>query len=279
MKLFIFTIATDVYNNFIDDQINSIDNLFPNIIEKNYIIITDNTSLYNKENILSKTLLSNVFIYEIIDMLHDLIMVNRLNYMIYFLKKSNIEYSDNDLFIYIDADTKFFQKTKEFWDEFYHKVIQYDMFITKYPLGYFQGEYEQAKGSRELDEFCGSYNLTKNVNWIQMSLFGGSIKMLFNLYNDIYLNMLKQDLQKNIYNRHIPVLHDESYMMKIVNDNPNNYNIYVDNLSTIIFCPDYKVDPWNLTDNDMLTFFKNAIVLQKYDYCKKTNKRQIIVAK
>lgn len=256
----IVTIMTGPYNNFLEGQLNTLNNLFPNQ-EKTFTIVSDLDNQLNNYD-LSKFNVTKFNWFKILDLPYTYIVSLKL----YFVLKAieQIEYNDDDLLLYCDADTLYLEKSNDFYNELYNKFIKYDLIFTIHPLYYENHNFVYAYANIKTVERSYNWKVQDvNINkGIMGSIYCGKISKLKQLNKDI-LYLQNIDLNKNIDDRHIPKCSDEEYINKIVNDhingNRNDYNILCERLNQIFNAEKYLQE----------TCFVN----QKYDVSIKESKR------
>ena len=248
----VVTIMTGPYNECLKGQLDTLNNLFPNK-DKTFTIVSD---LDNQLNNYDLSKFNNIKFnwFKIIDLPYVYILTLKL----YFVLKAieQIEYDDNDLLLYCDADTLFLEKPIDFYNNLYDEFIKYDLIFTIHPL------YYEDHGIAYVWAHAGEKDRAHNwevknadINKVLItSLYAGKISKLKQLSKDIlYLENI--DLNKDLYDRHIPPCADEEYINKVVNDHINEYR------------HDYNIlcDRFNQIWEQEKYLQENCFVSQKYD--------------
>lgn len=277
MKLHVITIATGVYNIYLNDLINSIFNVLQKELLKFNIdidinIISDKN--YISENSEHNNIIKN---YHIIDMPYPLIPLSKLLYIYDVYKVNN--YDLNDKFIYVDADSYFISDCD--YSTIVNDILDNDMVFAISPW-----IWDKELSSYYTISLCENpkYNSASyrknpvNKNFSQTSFFSTSGLMLNKLNNIIY-NYVSLDLNINVNNRYIPKMSEQSYINKFLDEQLNNNNILIDDCKI-------KVDKYIFNDysdlyinnpkkyKDYINKFSNKIfVIQKMKYHLKDKKR------
>ena len=277
MKLHVITIATGVYNIYLNDLINSIFNILQKELLKFNIdidinIISDKN--YISENGEHNNIIKN---YHIIDMPYPLIPLSKLLYIYDAYKVNN--YDLNDKFIYVDADSYFISDCD--YSTIVNDILDNDMVFAISPW-----IWDKELSSYYAISLCENpkYNSASyrknpvNKNFSQTSFFSTSGLMLNKLNNIIY-NYVSLDLNINVNNRYIPKMSEQSYINKFLDEQLNNNNILIDDCKI-------KVDKYIFNDysdlyinnpkkyKDYINKFSNKIfVIQKMKYHLKDKKR------
>ncbi len=256
----VVTIMTGPYNNFLEGQLNTLNNLFPNQ-EKTFTIVSDLDNQLNNYD-LSKFNVTKFNWFKILDLPYTYIVSLKL----YFVLKAieQIKYNDDDLLLYCDADTLYLEKSNDFYNKLYDKFINYDLIFTIHPLYFDDHSFTYAFAHAGTTDRAHNWEV-KNVDTnkvVMGSLYGGKISKLKQLNKDI-LYLQNIDLNKDLYDRHIPPCSDEEYLNNVVNDHINNYRT------------DYNIlcDRYNQIFGDEKYLQETCFVNQKYDGSIKESKR------
>ena len=281
-KIWIFTLATSVYNEYLEEQYKTFSNLFPNH-EKVMVVISDQKPIKAEIN---KHM--DIRYYKIVDHPYPLVTLSKY---IYVCDAIPYDAKDNDMFVFIDADTKFLEKNSEFYDNLYNKFNHYDLIFTVAPWQNIYNRYFSNKPhfmekynsyAHYMNDFGGvsEYDITDKTTYCQTSFFAGKIGKLkefneevkklmsidLNKINDNYSHLGRQELS-----RHIPLASEENYTNKIINDHIHNksdkFNILIGNF---ILC-DYN--PFNEIKPIILNDFSSIFLDQKYNFNIKRHKR------
>ena len=279
MKLHVITIATGIYNIYLNDLINSIFNVLQKELLKFNIdidinIISDKN--YISENSKYNNIIKN---YHIINMPYPLVNLSKLLYIYDVYKVNN--YDLNDKFIYVDADSYFISDCD--YSTIVNDILDNDMVFAISPWIW---DKELSSSDNYVISLCENpkYNSASyrknpvNKNFSQTSFFSTSGLMLNKLNNIIY-NYVSLDLNINVNNRYIPKMSEQSYINKFLDEQLNNNNILINNCKI-------KVDKYIFDDysdlyinnpkkcKDYINKFSNKIfVIQKMKYHLKDKKR------
>lgn len=293
-NLYLVTLMTSVYNNFLPEQFNTLKNLhldeyFDNI---KFIIMSDTEPIVPELNINNLT----VEYYHVIDAPYPLVTLCKTIYIIDALKdKAN----DDDIVMLIDSDTKFVDRGKDFFINMYDNLYKYDLTFTHSPWQNMVNdlpddvrEYSTLwmGKDREYKEYMNMnnnysysrYDITDKTIYVQTSYFAGKFGAIKRLNDDIRL-LMALDLNNRLeeakplnckyqeLSRHIPLASEETYCNKIINDNLNNinyqnYNINVEQFNICMYNP--FINYYNDYINKYPIFLE-----QKYDMNKKSCKR------
>lgn len=282
MKFHIITLATGVYNIYLDNLINSIFNVLQKELLKFNIDIDINIMSdkhYITENDDYNTIIKN---YHIINLPYPLITLNKLLY-IYDLYKVN-NYDLNDKFIYIDADSYFISDCD--YANVVKDILDNDILFTNSPWTWMpvsqSDKYKLYNIS--LDEnpkrnTAGYREKPVKENFIQASFFS-STGLTLNKLNNIIYGYLSFDLNKYIYERYMPKNVEQAYINKFLDEQLNNNNILINDCKI-------KVDKYTFNDysdlyinnheeykHDIADAFSNKIfVIQKMKQNLKDEKR------
>lgn len=288
-KIWIFTIATSVYNEYLEEQYETFNNLFPNH-EKVMVVISDQEPIKSEIN---KHI--DIRYYKITDHPYPLVTLSKY---IYICDAIPFDAKDDDTFVFIDADTKFLRKENNFYDNLYNKINQYDLIFTiapwqnlykRYfskltPSGWpsFMEKYDSYAHYMNDPDINGTshYDITDKTTYCQTSFFAGKIGKLKE-FNDDVRKLMSNDLntlndkyiekgQQELF-RHIPLASEENYTNKIINDHIHNkidkYNILIGNF---ILC---NYTPFNEIKTIILNDFPSIFLEQKYNFNIKKDKR------
>lgn len=261
-RLFVFTLATNVYNNYIPAQLETWGNAFPNIDDKKLIIISDKKYDFSDNE--------DIFSVRIPNIHYNLMCVSKFSYCLYALDELGLIYDSDDMFLFVDADTKYLERPIEVWETVSNLLSTYDLVVNPYLVFGHESHGKQMciDWGEDDKQYAGYYDVTDdNIN-ICTNILGGSILMLRILVHEIY-QMLDHDLNIEKNHRHFPCINEETYVNKIVNDHINgdrdNYKICV----TMLHCVPYGTnsiyyDYLGSIENQMNTW-QDIIILSKYN--------------
>lgn len=289
----IFTIMTSVYTDYFNGQYRTMRYLFPNH-KKTYTLISDikptNFDYLYGENLETRFV-------KIMDLPYPLVPLCKTMYMVNNLPENA---SDDDIFIFVDADTKFLKMSDEFYDSLYEKMKSHDFVFALNPWcnqfnDLFGADSEKswwyATGNKSCIEFMNDdaayashFELNESSVWCQTSFFAGKIGKLKEIDKDIR-QLMTQDLnhedfihktKSKFIVRHLPIAFEESYINKIINEclNPStdtalyNYDILIDD-----YIINYNLSFRSFTINFFQEKYPNIFLLQKYNMSKKMKKR------
>ena len=106
-NIFVFTLATGVYTKYLEEQIKTWNNFFPNYNKKLIIITNIDYDVNDYEDIFS---------IKIPNIHYNLMCLSKFSYCIFALDNLHIDYNDDDYFIWVDADTKYLDRPTEVWN-------------------------------------------------------------------------------------------------------------------------------------------------------------------
>lgn len=216
MILHIFTISTGIYNNYLNFQLQSLDNIYPGI-NKTYNLISDkfvDLDISKYQNLISYKY------YHIANLPYPFIPLFKTQYICDMIKLE--EYSDDDIFLYCDADSFFLKMSNNFYQNIFNDnkiYFTYSPWLlnNKYDITY------QEMCELNNPKSITYVNTNKNeFKIIQSSLFFGNIGLLKKINNKI-MNYLAYDGE----NRIIPRMPDQSLLNKFLYDNKDNLNIEI----------------------------------------------------
>ena len=174
MEIIVFTLATNIYNYYLDKQLETIENFFPQF-HKQFIIITDQ---YKDNYKLSDNI--DVYYYHIPDMPYNITCLCKTVYGVDALETLKIKYTDNDIFFFLDADSIYINKGIDFYNNFYNKIKEFDLVVSLHLL--FNHPYHKETmcelfGERE-PKFAGYFEVTEKNMYLCSNIFGGKISAL-----------------------------------------------------------------------------------------------------
>ena len=268
-QIYIFTIATDTYNIFLEKQFETLNYLLPTINNKNFFIISDKK--YDLTNIKDKYNLNtyNLYQYLIPNTNYSITNINKLHVIKWALIQNDIDFSENDLFMFFDSDTYFIEKSKDYWNNFIDNLQTHDFTINMWlSWNIWEDIFHWGKNILESNnEFCKEFSAYYEINdkskWIQASFFAGKISMLNKLIDKFDEFMINDT--KYVHYRHMPPAAEESYLTKIVNDNfiSNEFNITC-KYYAINFFDEFKKYLNIESINEYEEKFPNVFIVQKY---------------
>ena len=269
MKLHVITIATGVYNIYLNDLVNSIFNVLQKELLKFDInidinIISDKN--YISENSEYNNIIKN---YHIINMPYPLVPLNKLLYIYDVYKVNN--YDLNDKFIYVDADSYFISDCD--YSTIVNDILDNDMVFAISPWIW---DKELSSSDNYVISLCENpkYNSASyrknpvNKNFSQTSFFS-TTGLILNKLNNIIYNYVSLDLNINVNNRYIPKMFEQSYINKFLDEQLNNNNILIDDCKI-------KVDKYIF--NDYLDLYTNNHKKYK-DYINKFSNKIFVIQK
>ena len=171
---------------------------------------------------------------------------SKYEFMLYALNNLDIEYTDEDSYLFFDADTIYIKRPKKTWNQLSKILSKYDLVVNPYCWfkcpGY--GEKMCQNYGEEDAHYAGYYEINENSVNICSNVLGGTIKGLKMVKEDLY-NMLDKDININLKKRHFPCVNEETYINKIVNDfiskKSDKYNIYIDMFHYTPFPEDHNL--------------------------------------
>lgn len=266
-NIFVFTLATGVYTKYLEEQIKTWNNFFPNY-NKKLIIITDIDYDVNDYE--------DIFSIKIPNIHYNLMCLSKFSYCIFALDNLHIDYNDYDYFIWVDADTKYLDRPTEVWNNIIGLMDSYDLLVNPYPLFYSQvfGKNMCYNYGERNPNYAGYYRINNNSVNICTNILLCKIKTIKELDKDIW-EMTNKDLNINFPERHFSCTNEETYISKIVNDfiNEDNmkYNIYVDMFHLTPYTKDYKFEYDTLgSPENQIENHPNIIINSKYNNSFKT---------
>lgn len=273
-QIIVITLATNIYNSYIDKQIETIENFFPEL-HKQFIIITDQ---YKENYKLSDDV--DIYYYHIPDMPYNITCLCKTIYGVDALETLKINYDNDDLFFFLDADSIYLNKGIDFYRNFYNKIKEFDLIISTHLLFYHPYHRQtmcKLFGERE-SKFAGYFDVTEKNIYICSNIFGGKIKALKMLNEDIK-ELFKKDMSIEINYRHFPCTNEETYINKIVNDQINELSNKYKIMLTQLYVANFKEDePYFEFFGDMENQEKNfqyVLIQSKYDNNRKTTKPNV----
>lgn len=259
--IYVYTLAiNEIYNSFIEAQLNSIHNLFPDK-QKTFIILSDITydvnKLTEKYNFNQHNI--NLLSYIVPNISFSINCLLKTYYMQLYLPK---ECTNNDLILFFDADTIYLEKGKIFYDDLYQKFLEYDLILCKHSLEK-DYQYWMNDEHNRIEINKASYINNVKTNYVQTSFFGLKKQSLYKINIDI-TNLLNEDQTPEI--KYLGHFQDETYINKIQCDSLD-YKIYKDYFNDIYTMHNYVDRP-------------NIFCLQKYNIDEKSKyKRKINILK
>ena len=124
INLGIFTIFTNIYKDYFDNFVNSLNLFFPGE-KKELCILSD--GLKDKNDIFIGDV--HVIVNEIIDLPYPYINMNKFQFINEYNKKMNFDY-----IAYFDADTIFFEKDTKFWQILKDEIKTNKIVISRHPF-------------------------------------------------------------------------------------------------------------------------------------------------
>lgn len=231
MKLHIITIATGVYNVYLNDLINSIFNVLQKELLKFDIKFDIDINIISDKEYISENNEYNNIIknYHIINLPYSIFPLIKLLYIYDVYKVNN--YDLNDKFIFVDADSYFISDCD--YSAIVSDILNNDMVFAISPWIYDQQlnpSYGYDISSNENPKYNSAGYRKKPVkeNFSQTSFFSSTGLMLNKLNNIIY-NYASLDLNKNVKERYIPCMLEQAYINKFLDEQLNNNNILIDN--------------------------------------------------
>jgi len=262
-RLFVFTIATNVYNSYLQELTKSWHNAFPNVEEKWLIPISDRKYEEPANSDIKPCLIPNLQ--------YNLICVSKFRLCEFALDSLNFDYSDDDIFLYVDADTKFIERPMEVWQELTNQLACYDLVVNPY-LTF--GDRNGYNPEIMLNDYCESnkeaaayFEFDDNSVVICTNMIGGKISGLHRLAKDIY-DLLTKDLNISFHERHFPVIAEETYVTYIYNmylKGLNSYNIKLTYLHAIPYVKGQFYYLFLKEVEDQIKHYPSIIAITKYN--------------
>ena len=219
-RLFVFAFIDN--DSFLKYHINSLKSiLFPNIDEK-YLIILSHKKYSFKIN-------SNVYNVQIPKLQHNISEISKFQYIEFALNHLDIHYMNDDLVLVLNENMCCLNRPLSIWDELYDIICNNDFVFSPYinqPTT-LEENFDMCNKYNEKDKiFAGYYEVKMDSLNLNTNIIFSNIKSILMLKNDI-LELLNKDIKDN---NHFPLFNEKTYINKIVNENEDKYNIYVDYL-------------------------------------------------
>ena len=239
-------IATDVYASYIEDFLGTIHNFLPGY-DKRIHAISDGLKEYDGYN---KDGVSIDVTYQT-NLPYPLIPLSKT----YFIK--SLLTDDMKYVFYFDADTKFLERSPEYWADFEEMMKSDKMLLSNHPGNYWP--------TYEIAETSNAYLAPEDYKiTIMSSLFGGTKDAMEWFCNEI-CPLIKNDLNyhRDHQYHYIPSLFDQDYVNKVLNMRTEDRYIvrYFSHISW--FHNEQDIDSENLVE-------------QKYDISRKFDKKNML---
>ena len=246
-KIDIFYIATGVYTEYFGLFLETLPMFFPGVKKRVHVV----SDLLQDYNGYSKDGIDINVIYQL-DLPYPIIPLLKTHFIKHYMPE------DSECVFYVDADTVFLEKPKEYWGVLENNLNEYDLLLSRHPGNHYP-EYE-------IKEFSEAYFPKDKFYFSLIASFYGGKKNAILKYCDAVEEKIKNDLTYHVDNHqehYIPSLFDQDYMNKIV---------YEDTFSCMIkyFV---KID-WLQNDSDKPWESDNCVE-QKYDIEKKFEKKNM----
>lgn len=285
----IFTLMTSLYNKFFTEQLETVGNLFPGH-DKTFNLISD-VKPEGYDNISMDGFKEFNFL-KIVDFPYPLVTLCKTIYMVEALPDSA---NDDDIFIYIDSDTIFLDKGKEFYDKILDEIKSHDLMFSHSPWSYHWNKlYPGVSGFWTVSnynnyiefmndnepEYSSHFICDDKSVYVQTSFFAGKVCKLKKLNKDVR-ELMTSDLnhrpdflhpnQPQELIRHIPLASEENYCNKVINDNIHSDSPKYDILVDVYHYNHYY--PFTERIDDIKNLFPKIFLKQKYDLGRKEGKR------
>jgi hypothetical protein len=224
MKLHIVTLATGVYNVYLDELIDSIFKVLPEKLkgfelDVNVIADTDYVSPNEEYN-------KHITNYHIVNMPYPLIALHKFIYIYDMYIRNN--YDPTEKFLFIDADSVFISEAN--YDKIINDIMEYDLIfsISPWSCGPLNEGYWNDITNRENPKptSVGYRPNPVRENFIQTSFLVGNALSLKKLNNLVY-KYASIDLNSELTNRYLPEYVEQAYTNKILDEQLNNGNVII----------------------------------------------------
>ena len=261
MTLYVFTIATGEYKNYLNNFLNSINNFFPNE-NKELFILSD--GLIDKNDTYIES--THINIIPFIDFPYPYINMNKFQIINEYLKRLNIDYIS-----YFDSDTIFINKDDMFWDKMKEDILQNKFIISKHPF------YEDEKYYKNYDKFSNfiniNFDLYKNYkdydegDYVYFDFIDKTNSWLITSFFIVHKDLL------NDYANKIKILINKcerSFLKKLKFSDESHFNLlyYFDFLNNKTE-EHYIINNYITTNNASNEFSDNVFICQKYNMINK----------
>lgn len=204
----IFTIATDVYGQYLPTLKKSLANFNPQE-QIRFILLAD------------KPYIDYDIYYHICNLQYPFNTFHKVDYIIDCINEFDID--KNEYFIYVDADTCFRKMPEQFWNNTFSSIMNSDkLCFACSPWKFTNILFENDLSKDSCPE---AYVSNKPIQWIQASFFMGPINKLFdkfyNEWNKIITNCIKNHRDYPV----LPHMFDQSVINKILSLNYDDYII------------------------------------------------------
>lgn len=264
----LFTIATDMYNQYIPFLVKSLENLK---LDFRFILMSDKDIQYEGE--------SEYIYYHIANLPYPFILYHKIDYIYDCINYNNIPLTDS--FMFVDADTIFRKMPDVFWKNI-DKMLSTDMLYFPRSPFYIDGipEWENYNNKGN----CCYIEDIDIKKYVQTSLFFGSIKQLEWLYNECY-NLVTRMTKDDRRNPRVPYIFDQSIVNKLISIKENEKRFVIEDFIFNAYNVDviHDSDFVNKTFNDISYKYKDVdyfindhpqiFVLQKFNREIKDDKR------
>lgn len=268
--LFYFSYATGVYTQYLENQYDTFQYLFPNIENKHIIMMTNDVSLSEKST-------DKIHFVWVPQIHYNISCLMKYQYATEVLKMMNIEYDlENDFYLFCDADTYFLDRPLEIWEYWTNIMKTTDLVCNNYAQ--FPSEtrgytmcYEYAERN---PKFCGYYKITTDSVNICSNIIMGRLGGLFKIAENI-IKMTDKDINIDVYNRHFPVINEETYVNAMVNnylqgvkmEDLHDITCHVGFLHAVPYCEEYYFynDPNVGNFENQMKLHPEIICMSKYN--------------
>ena len=240
--LYVFTVATNIYINYLEYQIKTYKHLFPNI-NKKFIWFTDDV---NKCQELAQKYNYDIDVVKITPLVYPFNTLFKTNYITDYSKTHSLK--KDDIIIFIDADTIFVKRESRFWEKLLNDIKTFDCIFSISPW-----IFDNIHISEQDNYICNiPLNFSKR-NYIQDSffIFKNGIMQEWQIQYDYYLR--EYTLQKRL-----PIMQDQTLL---------NYLIYKNQEKNNIKLAFYFVNYYKDTSLDSCELFDYNDVFINKTYC------------
>lgn len=214
MRIHIFTVSTGVYNQYIDYQAKSLDNIYPGV-EKTWNLISDKEYHLNLNEHKDYTE-SNY--YHISDLPYPFITYFKTQYVRDMIKKHN--FNNDDMLLFCDVDSYFIDKGADYYKNIFNDDKLH--FATSPWMDFPHSDIvvNETKHNRFSKSYFGKYTKQSFPQYVQSSIFFGRIDKFIEM-NNVIMRIIGEDAGGFSEIGIIPTLADQSLMNKYIHDNPD----------------------------------------------------------
>jgi len=262
----IFTIATDVYGQYMSTLKKSLINFNPQD-QIRFILVADNPYID-----------CDIY-YHICNLPYPFNAYHKIDYIIDCIKEFDI--NQNEYFIYVDADTCFRKMSEQFWNNTFALLVNSNkLCFANSPWKFTNITYENDKAKKRCFDV---YVSNKTIRWVQTSFFMGPINKLFGKFYNEWNKIITNCTKNHRSNPMVPYIFDQSVINKILSLNYNDYIIddFIFNgyNMNLIYSDEYLTN--DFSDRNLVTCentyslnnYPNIFLFQKFNTELKSSKR------